>query len=56
MNKVFAGVSINIIKECKNIEESFGIICVKCNKCGRFNENSPYFNQNTQKYYNINKN
>ena len=25
------------IKECKNLD-TFGIICVKCNQCGRFND------------------
>lgn len=24
------------LDNCKNIEQSFGEICVKCNKCGRF--------------------
>lgn len=23
---------------CQNVEESYGEICVKCNKCGRFRE------------------
>lgn len=25
------------IKDCQNIEETYGYICVKCNRCGRFN-------------------
>ena len=29
---------INVIDECKNLEWSYGMICVKCNKCGRFND------------------
>lgn len=28
--------SMPITKNCKNLEESFGEICVKCNACGRF--------------------
>ena len=24
------------LKDCKNTAESYGEICVKCNKCGRF--------------------
>ena len=26
-----------VSENCKNITESYNIICVKCNKCGRFN-------------------
>lgn len=26
------------LDECKNIEGSYGMICVNCNKCGRFDE------------------
>lgn len=25
-----------VSKNCKNLSESYGEICVKCNKCGRF--------------------
>jgi len=25
-------------KDCKNKQESYGEICVKCNKCGRFDK------------------
>ncbi len=25
-----------VLKNCKNTAESYGEICVKCNKCGRF--------------------
>ncbi len=24
------------LPDCRNIEETYGEICVKCNKCGRF--------------------
>lgn len=27
-----------VSKNCKNLSESYGEICVKCNKCGRFGE------------------
>ncbi|AJD29300.1 hypothetical protein N496_19300 (plasmid) [Clostridium botulinum A2B3 87] len=26
----------SVLDNCKNLESSFGEICVKCNKCGRF--------------------
>ena len=29
-------IDIVPIKGCKNLVESYGEICVKCNKCGRF--------------------
>lgn len=25
-------------EKCKNLEESYGEICVMCNKCGRWND------------------
>lgn len=28
-------VDYSCAKQCKNIEESYGMICVKCGKCGR---------------------
>ena len=31
-------LSIAPIEDCANID-SFGLICIHCNKCGRFNEN-----------------
>lgn len=34
----FAHISLAVMDGCKNLEESFGEICVRCNKCGRFNE------------------
>jgi hypothetical protein len=27
-----------VIENCKNLESSYGEICVHCNKCGRFNK------------------
>lgn len=27
-----------VSKNCKNLSESYGEICVKCNKCGRFDK------------------
>lgn len=27
-----------VTKDCKNPEESYGEICVKCNRCGRFDK------------------
>ena len=29
---------ISAMDSCKNLAESYGEICVKCNKCGRFDE------------------
>ena len=29
---------VGVIKGCKNLEESYGTICVKCNRCGRFDD------------------
>lgn len=29
-------IDISPMDECKNMMESYGEICVKCNKCGRF--------------------
>ena len=31
-------VSYGVTDDCKNLEESYGEICVRCNKCGRFDE------------------
>lgn len=31
-------ICIGVIDECQNVEESYGEICVQCNKCGRFND------------------
>ena len=29
-------IDYGVTEDCKNLEESYGEICVKCNKCGRF--------------------
>ena len=29
---------ISVIDDCKNLQESYGEICVRCNKCGRFDK------------------
>lgn len=34
----FAHISVAVIDGCKNLEESFGEIYVRCNECGRFDE------------------
>jgi hypothetical protein len=31
-------ISYGVTDDCKNLEESYGEICVQCNKCGRFDE------------------
>ena len=31
-------ISIGVTDDCKNLEESYGEICVRCNKCGRFDK------------------
>lgn len=31
-------VSHGVSKDCKNKEESYGEVCVQCNKCGRFDK------------------
>ena len=33
-------VSVAVSDNCKNKAESYGEICVKCNKCGRFDKES----------------
>ena len=33
---IFADYSA--LDNCKNLESSYGEICVRCNKCGRFNK------------------
>ncbi len=32
-------VSTGPIDACENLEESYGCICVNCNRCGRFDPN-----------------
>ena len=34
--QIRAHMDITPIKECKNLSESYGMICVLCNQCGRF--------------------
>lgn len=29
-------LSLGITNNCKNLEDSYGVICVRCNQCGRF--------------------
>ena len=36
MEKTMTHIDISALKDCKNKAESFGEICVRCNKCGRF--------------------
>jgi hypothetical protein len=31
-------IDISPIKGCKCPEDTYGMLCVKCNKCGRFDE------------------
>lgn len=31
-------VCLSARDDCKNIEESWGMTCVRCNKCGRFDD------------------
>ena len=31
-------ISNGVSKDCKNKKESYGEICVRCNKCGRFDK------------------
>lgn len=38
MKKMDIHCDFAVVKDCKNLEDSYGEICVKCNKCGRFDE------------------
>jgi hypothetical protein len=29
-------ICLSVLDNCKNLEDSYGEICVRCNKCGRF--------------------
>lgn len=29
-------IDFSVADDCKNLEDSYGEICVRCNKCGRF--------------------
>ena len=31
---------IGVIGGCKNLESSYGEVCVRCNRCGRFSEDA----------------
>ena len=31
-------IDYSALDSCQNLEQSYGEICVKCNKCGRFNK------------------
>ena len=31
-------IDYGVTDDCQNLEESYGEICVKCNKCGRFDK------------------
>jgi hypothetical protein len=31
-------IDFSVTDNCNNLESSYGEICVKCNACGRFNE------------------
>lgn len=42
----FAHISLAVIDGCKNLEDSYGDICVRCNECGRFNEDDVKENDN----------
>lgn len=44
-------ICIGAMYNCKNTEESFGEICVKCNKCGRFNPLSARDYENAAGYW-----
>jgi len=33
-----AYIDLQVVDGCQNLMESYGVICVKCNKCGRFNK------------------
>lgn len=35
---MFIHVDFGVTENCQNLEDSYGEICVKCNKCGRFDE------------------
>ena len=36
-----------VADNCKNLMESYGEICVKCNKCGRFDNSAEQQGENT---------
>ena len=34
----FIDICMGIRDDCQNLGESYGVICVRCNKCGRFDK------------------
>ena len=38
---MYLHITYSVLDNCRNLENSYGEICVKCNKCGRFNEDKP---------------
>ena len=40
MTQTFMMICIGCIDNCQNMMESYGEICVQCNKCGRFDEDA----------------
>ena len=32
-------IDYSVTEDCKNLEQSYGEICIQCNKCGRFDKN-----------------
>lgn len=38
VNEMALHLDMGIVKDCKNLEDSYGLICVKCNKCKRFDK------------------
>ena len=43
-------VDYAVIDGCKNLEESYGEICVQCNKCGRFSCDKCRYQKKLVKY------
>lgn len=35
---MYLHITYSALESCKNLESSYGEICVKCNKCGRFDK------------------
>lgn len=31
-------VDYGVTEDCQNLEDSYGCVCVKCNRCGRFDK------------------
>lgn len=44
-------VDFGVIKDCKNLEMSYGEICVKCNKCGRFKTGNTHYVKTLVRYF-----